>query len=399
MKEQYKNMKRFILLLLLVAGFMIVASGNCLASTNRYAFMEESHIMGKLSDEVKGFYNQLPLELKLIVDNVNPKLLELNDKGDILTFLGTNKEKLATIKKNVSDFTFEIDFNSSIGKRLKVNNQILKVRNLQKDIVSNPVLLKELSNDLDLVDNWRLLDDGGRKGLKLDLASIKSLKKIRNNPNRLDIGLTDDVLKNIEGHYEPFGFKEVIDDLDKLASFYGKNPGTKFNDFNKTLNQLKKTSSIRKRKGAHGVIKEIIENSNDYKGKTLSFEKEVPNARPTNQDSRVDIRIEGDPPKDVEVKWMTREISEGEIVTEFIERDLYNATNINDIKWVQINTKKKLTQEQFVKFLSSEKGREALQPLLINGKLQKFFPNDKIKTVDNFINKLNNESLFKSIFK
>ncbi len=256
-----------------------------------------------------------------------------------------------------------------------------------------------------LVDSWDILYRNGRTGsgdlskaLTRNMDAIEALNNLRSNTHRLNLGLTDEILGNIAGHYSPHGYANVLEQLNLLTNFIKKNKGTHLNDFSKIVDQLSKRTTIQKRKGAHGVIKEITENINEYKGKNLTFELDVPNIRQTNRNSKIDIEIGGNRPKYVEVKWMDRKINKDEIIDEFIERDLFNANYLSQISWKQLGNSK-LSKSDLINYLSSKKGKDALKPLFNDGKLQSFFPDVKIRNIDDFINKFNDDTLFNSIFK
>ena len=52
-----------------------------------------------------------------------------------------------------------------------------------------------------------------------------------------------------------------------------------------------------------------------------------------------------------------------------------------------------------MKMLKSDEGRKALEELYKINKLQELFPNNRIASVDDFLNKLNDQDVFEKLFK
>lgn len=81
------------------------------------------------------------------------------------------------------------------------------------------------------------------------------------------------------------------------------------------------------------------------------------------------------------------------IKNQFIERDLFNATDISQAKWKIYGQKYELNT--FKKHL--EGNRKIIEDMFENRPMPKLDGN-QIKTVDELINKLSDEKLYKKIF-
>jgi len=86
------------------------------------------------------------------------------------------------------------------------------------------------------------------------------------------------------------------------------------------------------------------------------------------------------------------------IKNQFIERDLFNANNLDEIQWRLEETN--LTKENLVTWLSDN--RSSLESLGYE-KIKSLFPSDELMNssnyIDRFINKFNSQTTFNLIFK
>ncbi len=82
-----------------------------------------------------------------------------------------------------------------------------------------------------------------------------------------------------------------------------------------------------------GVIKDLANDTQTFNGKTVRIEYSIGNANNTN--SSIDLFCEfcDTPNLKIEYKSGTASIDADKIKTQFIERDLYNASNLNEIQW------------------------------------------------------------------
>ena len=138
------------------------------------------------------------------------------------------------------------------------------------------------------------------------------------------------------------------------------------------------------------------------KGKIVRFEKQVDNARSTKKLSAEDLTVEIEALDGsrktlfrVEVKNCQDCVTAKVIKEQFIERDLFNATDISQIKWRIYG--QNFTKQDFEKFLRQNKD--------ILEKMQKTIPpqlptinNTKPKNVDDFIKEITNKKIFDDVF-
>jgi hypothetical protein len=191
------------------------------------------------------------------------------------------------------------------------------------------------------------------------------------------------------------GYAEVVNDLDALGTVM-TNKSITFVNFEGRITTFLGDAE-RSKQGVHGFIKEIIENPDLYANKTLEFEKGVANIGGTT--SRIDIYTNHVPPLLVERKWYAvSKLDQSTFIGEFIERDLYHATSLGQIRWSVLGNKP--TKTQIVNFLSSTEAVRPLTDLLQNGKLQSFFPTTTpITNNTDFINEISKDNIFNEIFK
>lgn len=86
------------------------------------------------------------------------------------------------------------------------------------------------------------------------------------------------------------------------------------------------------------------------------------------------------------------------IIEQFIQRDLFNATSLESItKWHIFE--QTFTKSDLNTILTSPNSKKALDELNKIGKLQEIFPDVRISSIDDFINKITEKDVFETIFK
>jgi len=154
--------------------------------------------------------------------------------------------------------------------------------------------------------------------------------------------------------------------------------------------------------GVHGQLK-IFENKEfvaEIKGRNIKFEQGVTNARYTDHNSSVDIFVKGRPELNIEIKNYhgSTKISKDVLKSQFIERDLFNAKNLNEIRWYQVGTSK-TSKDEIINMLKTKECREALEKLS-NTKKNMIFKN--YNTIDGVTDKNLEQFIsdnFNTIFK
>jgi hypothetical protein len=187
-----------------------------------------------------------------------------------------------------------------------------------------------------------------------------------------------------------------------IAKKIEDNPNTTLEDFyEKVIYKLNKNSKATnsQRIGAEGVLKAVDDEfDNLLKGKIVRFENSVENIRGTKsyEDLNVEI-VTFDGTKTayrIEVKNCPNCVDTNIIRKQFIERDLFNATDVSQIKWRIYG--QNFTKQDFHKYIDDN--------IDIIRKMYKDipFPNvngKEIRTLDDFITNLKDDVIYTQIFK
>ncbi|OBX17545.1 hypothetical protein A9996_19310 [Gelidibacter algens] len=264
---------------------------------------------------------------------------------------------------------------------------------LTKDL-ANPKTKQAFKNYIkgndDGMYSYLQLAKAGRTELRTSVEALQAFTKLQKNEKLIKLGVSKGDLAGM---------------LKKLEA----SPNTTFTDFDKVLNKLNKSYNDPLKggnsKGAHGVLKTLDDEfDNLLKGNSIKFEKRVENARDINsmsaEDLTVELLIDGQIIKRIEVKYCTNCVDEKTIIKQFIERDLYNATNINQIKWKVYG--QDFTKSDLQTILSSADGKKALEGLGVD-KVKQLLPKDEFLTNQNFVQRilenLERKEVFNLIFK
>lgn len=225
--------------------------------------------------------------------------------------------------------------------------------------------------------------------------AVEALTRVRALPTKVkqQLGVTDEILAslNVSSKGE-FAYSTLIDKITSIGKKLENSPNTKLEGFyDKVLYKLNKNSKVIdfQKIGAEGVLKAIDDEfDNLLKGKIVRFEKRVDNARPTNRLSAEDLTVEIEALDgsrktlfSVEVKNCADCVTSKVIKEQFIERDLFNATDISQIKWKIY--RQNFTKADFEKFLKDNK--KAIEGLLKNEKsksnIEKWFDLEEGQTI------------------
>ena len=236
--------------------------------------------------------------------------------------------------------------------------------------------------------------------------AVNALTKARNNPILKKLGFTDEILASLRASGKgEFSYEKILDKLLSIAKKIEDNPNTTLEDFyEKVIYKLNMNSKATnsQRIGAEGVLKAVDDEfDNLLKGKIVRFEKQVDNARSTKKLSAEDLTVEIEALDGsrktlfrVEVKNCQDCVTAKVIKEQFIERDLFNATDISQIKWRIYG--QNFTKQHFEKFLKENKeaikklGKEKISKLLKENKM------DLKMTIENYTDKLINELIEKN---
>ena len=247
--------------------------------------------------------------------------------------------------------------------------------------------------------SWKLLRDNidnlnAPNALFRNAEAVETLTKARNNPILKKLGFTDEILANLRASGKgEFSYEKILDKLLSIAKKIEDNPNTTLEDFyEKVIYKLNKNSKATnsQRIGVEGVLKAVDDEfDNLLKGKIVRFEKQVDNARSTKKLSAEDLTVEIEALDGsrktlfrVEVKNCQDCVTAKE---QFIERDLFNATDISQIKWRIYG--QNFTKQDFEKFLKENK--EAIKKLG-ERKIKNLFPPAQRSTINesNFVDEM-----------
>jgi len=149
-----------------------------------------------------------------------------------------------------------------------------------------------------------------------------------------------------------------------------------------------------------GVIKDLANDTQTFNGKTVRIEYSIGNANNTN--SSIDLFCRYCDPENLKIEYKsgTASIDADKIKTQFIERDLYNASNLNEIQWRMEGTG--MTKDKLINWLNISQNRTAIENLGVE-KIKSFFPNDLSINANNYVDKLilkfNESSVYQQVFK
>ncbi len=218
------------------------------------------------------------------------------------------------------------------------------------------------------------------------------------------LGLTDKALTTIRGHSNS-SFSGVINDLNKFITKLEESPNTIIDGFDKNiLNKLQLTgNNANKIQGAHGVVKALSDDFDLLKGKTVKFEQSVDNMRGTKsfEDMTIEIVTIDGPMilKRIEVKNCSNCITSQVIKEQFIERDLFSAKSIEQIRWRIYG--QNFTKEDLLRML--EENKDVIKKLG-EAKVKQLLPSKSSQINKNnfkeiLITEISNDNVFNKIFK
>lgn len=183
------------------------------------------------------------------------------------------------------------------------------------------------ANPEELIDAWKLLGNAERPVLKTNIEAIKALASIRKNPSFSNMGLSDEIVSGIQGT-RGISYREVITNLDNLG-IKASERRIDLIDFEKVVADIVQGGN--KLDGANWITKYIGGNSNDFAGRRLKFEE----YNNTELGGRfVDVTDITDEGYKIFLEFKSVSgIPPGGFQNQF-KKDLINANNIDQIKWV-----------------------------------------------------------------
>ena len=235
--------------------------------------------------------------------------------------------------------------------------------------------------------------------------AIEALTKARALPNTVkkQLGVTDEILSELRASAKgDFSYKMLVDKITTIGKKLEANPNTKLEGFyDNVLYKLNKKSvaTTNQKIGAEGVLKTVDDHFDDLlKDRKVTFENAVDNLRGTKSYEDINVEISTFDGADIEfrieVKNCSNCVTSKVIKTQFIERDLYNATDISQIKWKIYG--QNFTKADFEKYL--KENREVIEKMFKKGKSLPEFNGEKIKNIDELIKKLLDDEVYNKIF-
>ena len=246
-------------------------------------------------------------------------------------------------------------------------------------------------------DKWRLLKTSHKELAKTE-AALLAFTKTSKNAKLKELGFTDELLAKVNG-YRDSSFAQLMEDLDILGKHLTTN-NIKIDNFTSVIDILK-GGNPNYRQGVHWIIEDLGKEL-AFKGKNLQLELRVDNARETF--SFIDLACKNCASNGsdilIEYKSGAGSITKETIQKQFIERDLFIVSSLEEIQWRLKNTT--LTKDKLIGWLKENK--ETLNKLLNNNdkkiKIKKWFNLSDFETtitdnkIEDFVN-LNYNAIFK----
>lgn len=308
-------------------------------------------------------------KLVIVFRNATGKVAERLESGLYrVRVLVNNTERLEDVSENIAEELFNgrtVSIGGDTNARLAHTTEDTAektAKEVAEEYAKSEKLLKESVNNSEAPN-----------ALFNNKNAVNALTKARNNPILKKLGFTDKILASLRASGKgEFSYEKILDKLLSIAKKIEDNPNTTLEDFyEKVIYKLEKNSKATnsQRIGVEGVLKAVDDEfDNLLKGKIVRFENSVENIRGTKsyEDLNVEI-VTFDGTKTayrIEVKNCPTCVDTHIIRKQFIERDLFNATDISQIKWRIYG--QNFTKQDFEKLLKENK--EAIKSLLKNEK-------------------------------
>jgi hypothetical protein len=290
----------------------------------------EDGLVGKFTGAIASLYRKIPeSQRKVLIDF----LKQVKNKGAAKfdNVVNGTKDRLRTF------FRGKRSVDLIIEQIIKKNNFPTNVaEKFRRDCTEVPDLLDKFVDEEELVDAWASIKTH-HPNLAKDIPSLQSFNRLKQNPSFGKMGLTDESIAKISGYgnsTRSASYKEILDDLNSLGDFLHNNPSTTIQNFDQTIAILKGSNNNYKQ-GVHWMVKDVNTNGSIFANKSLVFENPIPNARPTQGNSYIDLFCPNCTPANLKVEYKSGpgSIKSSTIKDQFIERDLFNANNLDEIQW------------------------------------------------------------------
>ena len=276
---------------------------------------------------------------------------------------------------------------------------------LSKDLVNaktSQVFRSFIAGNEDAMYAYKKLWQANRTELRKSADALFIYTEAIRNQKLRQLGFTDDILARVKGSKLDEGsFVTVMTDLDRFGKTMAAHPTIEFDNFGSLIGKLT-DGNPQNTQAAHLIIQDLTENASDFAGKKWNIELSVKNS--DDNYAFIDLASNGDPQKFIEYKWLTTNtVSKEDFIREFLKRDLYNPDlrRLSQLEWrIKGN---KLAKAKVQEYLKSAEGMEEIRKLGVN-KVRGFFQGEanqitRENYVSYFINKLDQDDIFNSIFK
>jgi hypothetical protein len=252
----------------------------------------------------------------------------------------------AFLEKNKSTFSKETydKLMTLSGKELKegiesalkgnIDNIISKLgkelgEQFEKDFANNADMLSKFATEDGLLDAWKLVNSYPAFRKSEDI--LNAAKKLLNNSNLSNSGLTDDLLEKLIHGNRGYGAEE----LQQLLKGYDElvTSGTKFENISQLIVDLEKEGT-NFAVGARWVQKYIVNNADEFKGVTVTFEDALKAGEKIRE---VDVAVKkvGDAKRIFYEFKSAKNLPPDNFADQFIkDLGLPEAENLNQIKWI-----------------------------------------------------------------
>lgn len=208
---------------------------------------------------------------------------------------------------------------------------------LIKDFDKNPAEFRTFMNTApDAMYAYEQLYKANRPGLRQNTQALQAYSNAIKNNKLRELGFSDELLARVNG-YNPAAYDEILTDLDRLASHLQNNSIT-LENFDSTISILT-GNNANYRQGVHWIVQDLGKET-AFANKTLTMEVAVENARETFSFIDLVCRKCSGTGRDIMIEYKSGpgSITSGTIKKQFIERDLFSTTSLDELQWRTKNT-------------------------------------------------------------
>ncbi|MFK7061588.1 hypothetical protein V3Q90_15850, partial [Flavobacterium oreochromis] len=383
----------------------LIVNGTELPNGVELAYDDVVKLVDAAGNEIPMSINAIPSQVKLVGGKVGTATLADVSKdifGEVSENLLNRFKNVGLtdieIKRVIDKFpTDKVNIGKTIAQMLEEGafDNVTHLKKFLDDIKASADLQDLVKSGKDFAEVWSLLYKNSREGLRKSKEAILAFIKLKQNPSFEKMGLSDELIAKLQGYStstRSASFADIVNDLDKFGKFIYDN-NSNIENFDKILGILKRTDQVGNnyKQGVHWMLRDLNTNGDVFKGKNIKFEHSIPNARPTNGNSSIDLFCANCSPANLKVEYKSGpgSITSSTIKEQFIERDLFNATNLNEIQWRMEGTN--LTKDNLKSWLKENK--QSIETIIngnnidLKNKFKRFF------NISDFSNSISNNDI------